>query len=66
MSGTMMTIAILFCLVTAGVLAIGIIGFGSGKASGSTSNKLMRFRILFQFVAICFILGAVFFAQNGS
>lgn len=64
MSGTMMTIAILFCVVTAAVLALGILGFGTGRASGSTSNKLMRFRIIFQFVAIIFILLAVWFAQN--
>lgn len=61
-----MTIAVLFCLVTAAVLAIGILGFGSGRTSGSTSNKLMVFRILFQFVALCFIMAAVLFAKNGS
>ncbi|MEM8790255.1 MAG: twin transmembrane helix small protein [Pseudomonadota bacterium] len=66
MSGVLLAIAVLFCLVTLAVLAIGVIGFGTGRASGSTSNKIMRYRILFQFVAICFILAAVFVAKGGS
>lgn len=66
MSGTVFSIAILFCAVTAGVLMIGVIGFGTGKTSGSTSNKLMRFRIFFQFIAICLILVAVWLAKEGN
>lgn len=66
MSGTAFTIAILLCFVTLGVLMIGVIGFGTGKASGSFSNKVMRFRILFQFLAIVAILAAVWLAKGGN
>ncbi|MEM7238946.1 MAG: twin transmembrane helix small protein [Pseudomonadota bacterium] len=66
MSGTIYIIGILFCFVTLAVLIIGVLGFGTGKTSGSTSNKLMRFRILFQFVAICLMLGAVWLAKEGN
>ena len=62
MSGVTIAAAALFCLVTAGVLAVGVIGFGTGRASGSTSNRIMRLRILCQFAAICCILAAIGFA----
>ncbi|MBY8976250.1 twin transmembrane helix small protein [Rhodobacteraceae bacterium NNCM2] len=66
MSETVFYAAILFCFVTVAVLLIGVIGFGTGLTSSSTSNKLMRMRILFQFLAVCAILLAVWLAGEGS
>ncbi|MEM6933859.1 MAG: twin transmembrane helix small protein [Pseudomonadota bacterium] len=66
MSGTIFLAGILFCFVTLAVLMIGVLGFGTGKTSGSTSNKLMRFRIFFQFVAVCLLLVGVWIAKGGN
>ncbi|MEM7508276.1 MAG: twin transmembrane helix small protein [Pseudomonadota bacterium] len=64
MSGTTFYIAVLLCMITLGVLIIGVIGFGTGKASGSFSNKMMRYRIFFQFAAIIAILVTVWLAKG--
>lgn len=66
MSGTFFYLALAACLFTAIVLMIGIMGFGLGKSSPSFSNKMMRFRIIGQFVAVVFIMLTVLFAQSGS
>ena len=47
------------CVVTLGVLAFGIGGFGSGKITPRGQNKLMRMRIIAQFVTIVIVLLAV-------
>ena len=45
------------CLVTVAILATGIAGFGRGGAEqGRRSNKLMRWRIGAQFVAVVLIV----------
>ena len=49
-------VVILACLITAGVLVLGIGGFGSGKITPRGQNKLMRMRILAQFVAVVLIM----------
>ncbi len=38
-------------LATLGVLAAGLVGMARGR-DGAASNRLMRYRILFQFVAL--------------
>ena len=60
MSGFLFYAASLACLVTLAVLAVGIGGFGSkhreGVEGARFSNKLMRYRIVAQFVAVILIL----------
>ncbi|MEM1344729.1 MAG: twin transmembrane helix small protein [Pseudomonadota bacterium] len=66
MSGTFFYLALAGCLVTAIVLMIGIIGFGTGKASAAFSNKMMRLRVLAQFVAVVLMMITVWLAQSGQ
>lgn len=44
------------CLATVGVLAFGIGGFGSGRMTPRTQNKMMQMRILAQFVAVILLV----------
>lgn len=53
------------CLVTLGVLAFGVGGFGTGKITPRGQNKLMRLRIVAQFVTVVIVLLAVW-AMRGS
>ena len=39
-------------LATVGVLFAGILGMAGGKANPNTANWLMRWRIIFQFIAV--------------
>lgn len=66
MGDLMQYLAIGACLVTAGILLIGIRGFGTGKVSPRGQNKLMRMRIAAQFVAIILILITVLIMRQGS
>lgn len=46
----------LACLVTLGILALGIGGFAKGGENrGQKSNRLMRYRLIAQFVAVMLI-----------
>ena len=48
------------------VLAIGISNFGKGgMAAAKKSNKMMRLRILFQFIAVVLIVLYVFLRGQG-
>ncbi len=49
----------LFALATLGTLLTGVVGMGKGGAFNEKfGNKLMRFRVIFQGLAIgCFVLG---------
>lgn len=49
-------LAITACVVTAGVLVLGVLGFGKGTASPRRQNRLMRLRIAAQFVAVILIV----------
>lgn len=66
MADFLLYLAIAGCLATLAVLVFGIGGFGLGKMGPRTTNRIMRLRILAQFLAICFILLAVMAAQSGS
>ena len=66
MSGMFVYLAMAACLATLGVLVIGIGGFGTGKASASFSQRMMRWRIALQFVAIIFIMLTVTALRNGN
>ncbi|MCB1340780.1 MAG: twin transmembrane helix small protein [Pseudooceanicola sp.] len=48
------------------VLAVGIGGFGKGGAfNAKYSNKMMRLRLLFQFIAVLLILLFVYLGGKG-
>ncbi len=59
-------VVILACLITAGVLILGIGGFGSGKITPRGQNKLMRMRIIAQFVAVVLIMLTVAVMKGGD
>ncbi|HUS54916.1 MAG TPA: twin transmembrane helix small protein [Thermohalobaculum sp.] len=70
MSGMLFYLAGAACLVTFGVLAYGIGGFGSKSREGVEgarfSNRLMRYRIIAQAVAIILILLTVWAVRGGN
>ncbi len=70
MSGILFYLAAAACLVTLGVLAVGIGGFGSKSRGGVEgarfSNRLMRYRIIAQFVAIVLFMLMAWAARNGA
>ncbi len=54
------TIVLLAVLVVVVILMIGLGGFaGGGEFNKKNSNRLMRYRIIAQFVAVVLILGFV-------
>lgn len=49
------------------VLAIGIGGFArGGKFNAKYANKMMRLRLLFQFIAVCLIVLYVYLRGQGG
>ncbi len=67
MSDPFFILAALACLVVVVVLAFGLGGFaGGGAFNKKNANKLMRYRIAAQFVAIVFIVLFVFFRNQGG
>ena len=70
MSGFLFYLAAAACLVTFGVLAVGVGGFGSkgreGVEGARFSNRLMRYRIIAQFVAIILIMLTVWALRSGN
>ena len=69
MSGFLFYFAALACLVTLGILAFGVLRFGTGFSKGiegaRKSNRLMRWRIVAQLVAVILIVLVVVAAQSG-
>ncbi|MEE4187482.1 MAG: twin transmembrane helix small protein [Roseobacter sp.] len=60
-------LAVVACLAVVGVLAFGLGGFaGGGAFNKKNSNKLMRYRIAAQFVAVIFIVIFVYFRNQGG
>ena len=57
-------LAIGACGLTAIVLLLGIRGFGTGKVTPRGQNKLMRWRIIAQFVAVILIMLTVTFLKG--
>jgi len=66
MSGSVFYLALAACIATLIVVMIGILGFGTGRASASFSQKMMRLRIVAQFVAIVLIMLTIWLAQSGG
>lgn len=63
MSTAFNIIAILFMVAVVVVLIRGLINMLRG-GSGNTSNKLMQMRVLLQFIALVFIMLAVYFTRR--
>ena len=58
-------IASIACIVVLAILALGIGSFAKGgEFSKKYSNKLMRYRLGAQFIAVLLILAAVFFGKS--
>jgi hypothetical protein len=63
MQATLIIFMVIAALATLGVLARGIIIMARGKdVTGQQSNKMMTYRVAFQFLAIVFII--ILFAIN--
>ena len=58
-------IAVILMIAVVVVLIRGLINMMKG-GSGNTSNKLMQARVTLQFLALVFILLAVYFTRGGS
>ena len=59
-------LAALACLVTVGVLIIGVGGFAKGgDFNRKHANKIMRLRLLAQFIAVLLIVAFVYFSRGG-
>jgi hypothetical protein len=63
MSTAFNIIAILFMVAVVIVLVRGLINLMRG-GSGNTSNKLMQARVVLQFLALVFILLALYFSRG--
>lgn len=60
-------IAALACLAVLGVLIIGVGGFArGGEFNRKNANKIMRLRILLQFIAVILIVAFVYFSGRGG
>lgn len=59
--------AMVACLVVLGVLVVGIGGFGRGGAFNQKhGNRMMRWRLYAQFIAVMLIVAFVYFRQKGA
>ena len=66
-SDPLFLVAIFACLAVAVVLVIGIGGFAKGgEFNKKHGNRLMRYRIAAQFLAVVLILAFVYFRSTGS
>lgn len=59
--------AALACLVVVGILVVGIGGFGKGGAFNvKHGNRMMRWRLIAQFIAVILIVAFVYFREKGA
>lgn len=65
MSTAFYILAILFMFAVVVVLIRGLINLMKG-GSGNTSNKLMQARVVLQFVALVFIMIALYLSQSAG
>ena len=60
-------VVVLACFAVVGVLLVGIGGFAKGgEFNRRNANKLMRLRLLLQFVAVLLILLFVWISRQGG
>lgn len=64
MKDALFYLAIAGCFVTAGILIYGVTGFGRGLLTPRQQNRLMRYRIAAQFVAVILALVAAWAARG--
>lgn len=66
-SGPIYFFVVIAVLAVVGVLMFGLGGFAKGSGwSHSNSNKLMRWRIIFQALAVVLILIFAYFKRSGG
>jgi len=63
MSDTLSILALVVMIAVAIVLLLGLLNMVRG-GSGMTSQKLMRWRVLLQAIAVLIMVGALFFARR--
>ena len=63
MSDTLSILALVVMIAVAIVLLLGLFNMMRG-GSGMTSQKLMRWRVLLQAIAVLIMVGALFFARR--
>lgn len=57
-------VAVIACLAVLAVLVVGVLGFArGGEFNKKYANKIMRLRLLLQFIAVILILVFVYFSQ---
>lgn len=66
MSGILFYLAAGACLVVLAILATGVGGFGSGLASPRFSQKMMRWRIIAQAIALILIALTILATRQGG
>lgn len=67
MSDPFFVVVVLACLTVVGILAVGLGGFGGGgEFNKKHANRLMRYRIGAQFVAVLLILSYVAYRGSGG
>lgn len=67
MQDPLFIVVLLACLLVAGVLLVGIGGFGKGgEFNRKNANKIMRYRIAAQFVAVLLILFYVWMRRDAG
>ena len=67
MGDMLFILAVLMCFAVVVILMLGLGGFaGGGAFNKKNSNKLMRYRIAAQFVAVVLIVIFVYVSRSGS
>ena len=62
----MFYVALFAFLAVAAVLMLGVGGFAKGgEFNRKYANKIMRLRLLLQFIAVVIIVGGVYFTRGG-
>ena len=65
MGDPLFILAVVACIAVVIILMLGLGGFaGGGAFNKKNSNKLMRYRIAAQFIAVLFILAFVYFRKD--
>ena len=64
MGQILLYVGVAACFVTLAVLAFGIRGFGTSKMTPQKQNRLMRWRIGMQFLAVILIALAVWLTKE--
>lgn len=66
-SSPLFYVVVVACLAVLGVLLVGIGGFArGGDFNRKYANKIMRLRLLAQFIAVILIVVFVYFARRGG